>query len=417
MDIPRSVDAPNRRIRTVILGGIGLAGVAALTLGLSRLEPAAPSVDRGTVWVDTVKRGDMIRQVRGLGTLVPTDLHWIAATSLGRVERILVRPGAVVGANTVLLELSNPELQQSALETQLQLQAARAEYANLRVQLSSQLLTQKATAATANSDARQAKLQAAANEELAKQGLIGRLTYQLSAVKAEETATRTHLEQQRLAIASQATDAQLAVQTAKIDQLQALLRLRQSLVSALKVKAGTPGVLQQLPLDLGQQVTPGTNLARVADPRHLKASLRIAETQAKDIQLGQPTSIDTRNGIVSGRVSRIDPSVQNGTVTVDVQLDGALPKGARPDLSVDGTIELERLKNVLTIGRPAFGQENGTVKLFKLRADGQQAVRVLVKLGRSSVNTIEVLSGLSVGDRAILSDTAAQENVERIRLQ
>ncbi|AGY58763.1 efflux RND transporter periplasmic adaptor subunit [Gloeobacter kilaueensis] len=418
MDIPRS--KPNqttRRVRLALFTLAASAAVVLLVLGLSNLKPAAPTVDRSTVWIDTVRRGTLIRQVRGLGTLVPEQISWIPATTEGRVEKIYVRPGARVQPDTVLLVLSNPEVQQTAVDAQLQLKAAEAEYANLQVQLASSVMGQRATLATVQSDYRQAVLQGAANEELASKGLIPRLQAQLSKVKTEELASRQGLEQQRLAIAADAARAQLAVQTSKIEQLRTLVQLRNSRVDSLKVRAGLAGVLQQLPLDIGQRVTPGTNLARVADPRTLKAELKIAETQAKDIQLGQPASVDTHNGTVTGTVARIDPAVQNGTVTVDVRLMGSLPAGARPDLSVDGTIELERLRNVLFVGRPAFGQENQTVGLFKLDAEGTEASRVPVRLGKSSVNTIEVLSGLREGERVILSDMSAQESYNRIRLQ
>jgi HlyD family secretion protein len=413
MDIPRSASS-SRPLLKVALGFAAL-GILAAGYGLSRLEPAIPAVESSGILVDTVRRGTLIRQVRDHGTFVPDDTHWIPATTAGRIERIRVRPGAVVAADTVLLELSNPELEQSALDAQLQLQAAEAEFANLKVRLASELFAQKAQAATVTSDFRQAILQSASNRNLARQGLIPQLTAQLSDVRAEELATRNALEQRRLTIAGDSSRAQLAVQQTRIEQLRTLLALRRRLVDYLKVRAGTAGVLQQLFLDVGQQASPGTNLARVADPRRLKAVLRIAETQAKDIQLGQSASIDTRNGLVPGRVSRIDPAVQNGTVAVEVHLTGALPKGARPDLSVEGTIELERLENVLYIGRPAFGQENGTIKLFKLTGNGQEARRVSVRLGRGSVSAIEILSGLQVGERVILSDPGI--DAERIRLQ
>lgn len=414
MDIPRKTSYG--RLRRALYALIGAGVIALITVGVSRLKPAAPSVDRATVWVDTVKRGPMLRQVRGLGTLVPEEIRWIPAITEGRVERRLVQPGAAVKADTVLLELSNPELEQAALEAEMQLKAAEAEYTNLRVQLESQLLTQRAQAATVQADYHQAKLQAETNEELAKNHLISDLTLKLSKVRAEELATRHEIEQKRLAISSESVKAQLAVQQARVEQLRALFQLRRSQVEALRVRAGVAGVLQQVLVEVGQQVTPGTNLARVADPTRLKAEIRIAETQAKDIQIGQKASIDTRNGVVPGHVIRIDPAVQNGTVTVDVALDGPLPKGARPDLSVDGTIEIERLDDVIYVGRPAFGQERSTVGLFKLINGGKEAVRVQVKLGRSSVNTIEILEGLQPGDQVILSDMSAWDAFDRIRL-
>lgn len=415
MDIPRK--APNRRLRRALYALIGAGGITLITVGVSRLKPAAPSVDRATVWVDTVKRGPMLRQVRGSGTLVPEEIRWIPAITEGRVERQLVQPGAVVKAETVLLELSNPEVEQAALEAEMQLKAAEAEYANLRVQLESQRLTQQAQAAMVQAEYRQAKLQAEANEELAKDRLISDLMLKLSKVRAEELATRHEIEQKRLEISAESVKAQLAVQQARVEQLRALFQLRRSQVEALRVRAGVGGVLQQVLVEVGQQVTPGMNLARVANPTRLKAEVRIAETQAKDIQIGQRAFIDTRNGVVPGHVIRIDPAVQNGTVTVDVALDGSLPKGARPDMSVDGTIEIERLEDVIYVGRPAFGQERSVVGLFKLVDGGKSAVRVPVKLGRSSVNTIEIVEGLQPGDQVILSDMSAWDAFDRIRLK
>lgn len=417
MDIPRPSAARRRRLRRVLYGLIGLGAIVLITVGVSRLKPAAPTVERATVWIDTVRRGPMLRQVRGLGTLVPEKIRWIPAITEGRVERRLVQPGAVVKVETVLLELSNPELEQAALEAEMQLKAAEAEYTNLRVQLESQLLTQQAQAAAVQAEYRQAKLQAEANEELAKDRLISELMLKLSKVRAEELAARFEIEQKRSSILSESVKAQLAAQQARVEQLRALFELRRSQVEALRVRAGIGGVLQQVLVEVGQQVTPGTNLARVADPTRLMAQIRIAETQAKDIQIGQQASIDTRNGVVPGHVIRIDPAVQNGTVTVDVALEGPLPKGSRPDLSVDGTIEIERLDDVLYVGRPAFGQERSVVGLFKLVNGGKEAVRVQVKLGRSSVNTIEILDGLHSGDQVILSDMSAWDAFDRIRLK
>ncbi len=416
MDIPRKSSTGYRRIRRAFYVLVGLSLIFLVTLGLSRLKPAAPSVERATVWVDTVKRGPMLREVRGLGTLVPEEIRFIPATTDGRVERILVRPGASVKSDTVLIELSNPELQQSSLDAELQLKGAEAEYINLKVRLESQLLDQKAGAATVESDYHQAKLQAEVNEELFKQGLLPDLTLKLSRTKAQELATRDDIEHKRIAIYSESAQAQLASQQARIDQLRALYDLRRSQIESLKVRAGSSGVLQQLPVEVGQRVTPGTNLATVADPTRLKAQLKIAETQAKDIQQGQSTAIDTRNGIIQGKVIRIDPSVQQGTVTVDIALEGELPQGARPDLSVDGTVELEHLDNVLYVGRPVHGQAHSLVGLFKLEDGGKSAVRAQVKLGRSSVNTIEILDGLQEGDQVILSDTSAWDAFNRIRL-
>ncbi|MCI0656387.1 MAG: HlyD family efflux transporter periplasmic adaptor subunit [Acidobacteria bacterium] len=390
--------------------------VVLVTIGLSRLEPAAPSVEKGTVWVDTVKRGPMLRQVRGTGTLVPEEIRWIPATTEGRVERIVVLPGKVVEPTTVLLELSNPTLEVAAADAASELKAAEAESTNLEVQLQSQLLTQKAAAAGVLADYRQASMQAEADEVLAKDGLVADITMRVSKLRAEELKGRSEIEQQRVEMAAQAAEAQLAVQKGRVDRARAAWLLRKSQVDALKVKAGVQGVLQQIPVEVGQQVSLGTNLARVAEPGRLKAEVRVAETQARDIVIGQVASIDTRNGIVPGKVSRIDPAVQNGTVTVDVALEGPLPRGARPDLSVDGTIELERLESVLFVGRPAFGGEQSTLGLFRLEVGGAGAKRVQVKVGRSSVNTVEILEGLNEGDQVILSDMSAWDAFDRVRL-
>jgi HlyD family secretion protein len=417
MDIQRKkTGARSRRFRTTIYAVIGLVTVALITLGVSRLKPAAPTVERGTLLIDTVKRGQMLRQVRGNGTLVPEDVRVIAASTQGRVERILVQPGTEVSAGTLLIELSNPELQQSSVDAEYQLRAAEADYNNLKVKLESDRMNQQVVAASVHSEYEQAKLQLDTDETLAKDGLVAPLTLKLSRVRLAELANRYNLEQKRLDVSVKSAQAQLASQQARISQLQALLKLKQSQVGTLGVVAGTSGVLQQMQVEVGQQVAPGTNLARVVEPQHLKAELKIAETQAKDIHLGQQAEIDTRNGVIPGHVSRIDPAAQQGTVTVDVALDGQLPQGARPDLTVDGTVELERLDNVIYVGRPAFGQSQSAVTMFKLEADGKAAVRVPVKLGRSSVNTIEILEGLQPGDQVILSDTAAWDAFNRILL-
>jgi HlyD family secretion protein len=417
MDIKRKTSgARNRRLRTIIYVVFGLGAIALITLGVSRLKPAAPTVERGTLLIDTVKRGQMLRQVRGNGTLVPEDIRVIAASTQGRVERILVQPGTEVSAGTLLIELSNPELQQSSVDAEYQLRAAEADYNNLKVKLQSDRMNQQVVAAGVHSEYEQAKLQLDTDETLAKDGLVAPLTLKLSRVKLAELSNRYNLEQKRLDVSVKSAEAQLAAQQARISQQQALLKLKQSQVRTLGVLAGTNGVLQQMQVEVGQQVTPGTTLARVVEPQHLKAELKIAETQAKDIQLGQQADIDTRNGVIPGHVSRIDPAAQQGTVTVDVALDGQLPQGARPDLTVDGTVELERLTNVIYVGRPAFGQSQSAVSMFKLEADGKSAVRVPVKLGRSSVNTIEVIEGLQPGDQVVLSDTSAWDAFNRILL-
>ncbi|HEV8702057.1 MAG TPA: HlyD family efflux transporter periplasmic adaptor subunit [Candidatus Polarisedimenticolia bacterium] len=416
MDVARPINKRKRTITRTLYGIGGVTVLAAITVGLSHLKPAAPSVSRATVWVDTVKRGPMLRQVRGLGTLVPEEIRWIPAATEGRVERILIKPGSPVTPDSVIVELSNPELENTANEAEWQMKAAEADYTTLKVRLQSQFLDQKAEFATVEANARQAKLQAAADEELATHGLISDLALKLSKSRAEELDTRQNLDRERLEIAAESTQAELASQTARLEQLRAQTALRRNQVRQLRVRAGIEGVLQQLPVEVGQRLAPGATLAKVTVPGRLKAELKIAETQAKDIQIGQPASIDTRNGVVKGSVSRIDPAVQGGTVTVDVALAGTLPKGARPDLSVEGTIELERLNEVLYVGRPAFGQEQGVVGLFRLADEGNSAVRVQVKLGRSSVNTVEILEGLDAGDQVILSDTSAWDAFDRLRL-
>lgn len=416
MDVPRPHVAKQKRKRRIIIVAASVLGLILVTVALSRLKPAVPSIDRSTVWIDTVKRGPMVRQVRGLGTLVPQEIRWIAANTEGRVEKIVVRPGAHVEPDTILLELTSPELEQAARDAELQYKAAEAELTTLRATLQGRLLEQESSAARVHSEYQQAKMENETNENLKKNGLVAELTYQTSKVKAEDLGVRDAIEQKRYAFARDSIEPQLASKQAAVDQVKALTQLKLNQVAALHVRAGFTGVLQQLPLEVGQRVTPGTNLARVADPTKLKAQVKIAETQAKDIQIDQVASIDTRNGVVAGHVVRVDPAVEQGTVTVDVALDGELPKGARPDLSVDGTIELERLDNVIYVGRPAFGQENNTVGIFKLVAGSSEAVRTPVKLGRSSVNTIEILSGLEPGDQVILSDTSSMDAHERIRL-
>lgn len=417
MDIPRKDAARRRRIKAIVMGAVALIAIPLITLGLSRLKPAPPSVDAGTVWRDTVKRGPMDLQVRGLGTLAPLEIQWIPAVTEGRVVRRLVLPGSPVKADTVLMELSNPQLQQEAVDAQWQMKAAEAQYQSLKVQLESQELDQRSVTATAQSDYHQASLQAEVDQKLASNGIASPLNAQLSQAKAQALSTRSDIEKKRLAINAESVKAQLAAQQAKVEQLRALYELKSSQLAALQVRAGVSGVLQELPVEVGQQVSPGATLAKVVDPTRLKAELKVAETQAKDVLIGQKASIDTHNGVIPGHVIRIDPSVQNGTVTVDVALDGALPKGARPDLSVDGTIELEHLDNVLYVGRPAFGQGDSTVGLFKVVDGGKQAVRVQVKLGRVSVTTVEILQGLDLGDEVILSDMSRWDGFDRIRLQ
>jgi HlyD family secretion protein len=405
-----------KRVRRVIYGVIAVAIVGLITLGLSRLKPAAPSVERATVWIDTVKRGPLLRDVRGLGTLVPEDIRWIPATTQGRVDRILLHPGTSVKADSVLLELVNPQLDQEYQDAGLKVQAAEASLQNLRVQAHNDYLQQQATAASISADYYKAKMQAEMNEALGKEQLVSALTLRQSQVDVEQLAIRDEIAKQQLASYEDSIKARLAVQQSEVDQARAVMTLRGRQRDELKVRAGLDGMLQVVPVEVGQQVAPGTNLARVANPNRLKAQVKIAETQAKDIQIGQKAHIDTRNGIVDGLVARIDPSVQNGTITVDVALTGDLPRGAVPDLSVDGTVELERMADVLYVGRPAFGQEQSTVGLFKLQADGG-ATRAQVKLGRSSVNAVEIVSGLNVGDQVVLSDMSAWDAFDRVRLQ
>jgi HlyD family secretion protein len=400
----------------MLYGGAGLTAALLITVGVARLQPAAPSVDRATVWIDTVKRGPMVRQVRGIGALVSEDLRWIPAATSGRVERILLRPGTPVRADTVILELSNPSLEQEANDASLKLKAAEAGLVSLRVQLEDDALQQRAVAATIEADYRKAALQADINRQLAAQNLVSAFTLKQSQLDADQLGARNDIARQQRAHSAESVQARLAERQSLVDQARAFMELKQRQVDALHVRAGVPGILQLVPIEVGQQVTPGANLARIVNPSRLKAEIRIPETQAKDVQLGQAASIDTRNGVVAGRVARIDPSVQNGTVTVDVAIDGPLPNGARPDLSVDGTIELERLDDVVYVGRPAFGQEQVAIGLFRLQPGGI-ATRVQVKLGRSSVNSVEVLSGIGSGDQVILSDMSAWEQFDRIRLQ
>ena len=416
MDVPREGVAAKKRKRRIIVIAASALGLILATIAISRLKPAVPSVDRSTVWIDTVKRGPMVRQVRGLGTLVPEEIRWIPANTEGRVEKIIVWPGTHIEPDSVILELTSPELEQTAHDAELQATAAEAELTSLRATLQRELLDQESTTARVHSEYEQAKMERQTNDQLAKNGLIAELAYKTSQVKEAELANRDEIEQKRLAFSRDSIEPQIASKQAAVDQAKQLAKLKSDQVEALHVRAGMSGVLQQLPVQIGQRVKVGDNLARVADPTKLKAQVKIAETQAKDIQIKQQAVIDTRNGTVKGHVTRVDPAVEQGTVTVDVAFDEALPKGARPDLSVDGTIELERLDNVVYVGRPAFGQENNTVGMFKLLNGTSEALRMPVKLGKSSVNTIEILSGLEPGDQVILSDTSAWDAHERIRL-
>lgn len=419
MDIQRPSNARAKKIRRIVYVAVAVVSLAGVSYGVSRLRPAAPAVDKATIWTDEVKRGPMLIEVHGLGTLVPEDIRWIPAQTDSRVERIVIHAGttAAVQPNSVILELSNPELQRDLLDAEYQLKGAQADYENLKVQVGSDLLNQKAATAQVRSDYEQARIQHEVDDKLRAEGLASELTAQLSKVKVEQLAIRLKLEEDRTANAVDTAKARLMVQQAKVDQQRALYDLKRSLADALHVRAGIQGVLQLVPVEVGQRVTPGTNLARVADPKRLKAEIKIAETQANVVAIGQLAAIDTRNGVVKGHVSRIDPSVLNGTVTVDVSITDPLPAGARPDLSVDGTIEIENLKNVLYVGRPVHGQTGSTIGLFKLVPDGSEAERVTVTLGKSSVNTVEILQGLKVGDKVVLSDMSNWDAFGRIRLR
>ena len=420
MDIARPEFKQQKRRRQALVSVAAIAVVAVLTVGVYRLRPAAPTVERGTVWTDTVKRGSLLRQVRGIGSLVPSQesVLQIPAETEATVVRILKLPGGLpVKKDTILLEMSNPQVEQAAVDAELQLKAAEAEYQSQRMKLESDLMNQKAGAATVKADYTQAQLQAQTDKALYDLGVISGLAYKASQGKSDELTTRNTLEDQRLTSTQKAIDSQLAEQQAKVDQMRVLASLKKKQLDALRVRAGIDGVLVDMPLHVGEHVTPGTMLAKVVQPDHLMAELKIAETQARDVQTGEPASVDTHNGVISGQVIRVDPAVQNGTVTVDVKLTGELPKGARPDLSVDGTVDLEHMDNVLYVGRPAFGQENSTIYLFRLGPDGHEANRVPVKVGRASVNSIQIIEGLHEGDTVVLSDMSRWDNTDRIRLQ
>lgn len=417
MDIPRKSAAKKKRVKRILYGLTAVIAVAVITIGVSKLKPADPYVDDATLWKGTVTRGPMLRNVRGLGTLVPEEIRYVPAISTGRIEKRLVQPGAQVKADTVLFDLTNPEIQQAFIDAESQLRGAQANLTTLKVQLDKTILDQDASLAQVLSDFKKAKMQYEVNASLAKSGLKSDLEMRLSQIAAEDLENRVTLERKRLAGSREEAKARLAAEDEKVRQLRDAVQLKRKQLDALKVRAGIDGELQTVAVQVGQQVTLGQELARVANPKKLKAELKISETQAKDIQLGQPVSIDTRNGIIAGRVIRIDPSVQNGTRTVDASLEGELPKGAVPDLSVDGTIQLEKLDNILYVNRPVHGSENATVGIFKLDPDRAGAARVQVKLGRGSVTTIEVVDGLKEGDIVVLSDTTQWDNNDRIRLK
>ena len=416
MDIQRPSQAKAKLRKRLIWGGIGVVALVGITIGLARLKPAVPTVDKSLVWIDTVKRGPMIRQVHGPGTLVPVDIRWIAARTQGRVEQIVLLPGAIVQPDSIIMVLSNPDVTQAALDTESALRAGEADYANVKVTVQRDLLAAETEAANAKAQFESARLTAQVNEQLFQEGLVSELSLKLLKVTAEQQETVNSIAQKRYVFAQESVTPQLAVKQATVDQLRAQAKLKLAEADALNVRAGMTGILQVVPVEVGAQVTPGTNLARVADPSRLKAAIEIAETQAKDVQIGQSAEIDTRNGVAEGKVSRVAPSVTNGTVTVDVALPGKLPQGARPDLSVDGVIELEHLDDVVYVGRPAFGQEHSTAGIFLLDADGVYATRNQVQLGRSSVNTIEIVKGLQPGDRVILSDMSQWDSHDRIKL-
>ncbi len=418
MDISRP-DLKRKRLRRNASWAVLLlsTAVAAGALVL-RMKPALPTVD-AAVWTDTVKRGPLVRQVRGPGTLVPREdrVRLIPAETDATVLRIRVLPGAHVEPDSVLMDMVDPALEQQVLDAKLAVKSAQADFANTRARLQSDMMAQRAGAATVSDDQKQAQLQAQTDEQLYRLGVISGLTYSASKGKAQELKQRDDLETQRLTVNNNTIATQMAVQTAKVQQAEALLALKVRQQAGLSVRAGIAGVLTDVPHQLGERVTAGTTLAKVVQPDQLKASLKIAETQARDIQIGQPAEIDTHNGVIGGHVTRIDPAVINGTVTVDAALDGALPAGARPDLSVDGTIDLDRMQDVLNVGRPATGNENATISLFRVAPDGKIAMRVPVKVGRASVNNIQVLAGLNPGDVVILSDMSRWDSVDRVRLQ
>jgi len=394
---------------------------ASVTMGVSKLKPAAPAVDRSGLWIDTVKRGPMVRQVHGNGTLTPEEIRWIPTITDGRVEKILVRPGTPVTADTVVVILSNPTVEQQAFDAEWKLRAEKAQYHNLEVTLQSQVLDQKANTAKAEQDAEDARMKAETDQELEKLGVLSDQARKLSSGSSRQLSIRADIEEQRYTNAQKQLEAQLAAEKAKVEQARAIYELQLKQKNMLKVRAGMNGILQELTLNgntlqEGQQVPAGTTIAKVTNPNRLKAELKIPETLAKDVQVGEPAEVDTHNGVIEGKVTRIDPSVQNGTRTVDVVLIGDPPPGAVPDLSVDGTIDLERIADALLVGRPTYGQEKSTVGLFKLEGDGTAAVRVRVTLGRSSMNAVEILGGLKEGDQVILSDVSRWDQYDRIRL-
>ena len=417
MDIARPDLAVKRKKRNLQIGIGAAVLLLSATWGLSQLKPAAPSVDRGTLFLDKVKKGEMLLQVRGIGTLVPEEVRWIPAQTEARIERIVALPGTIVNPGTIILEMSNPDLEVQVLDAESQLREAEARLIEARSNIEKGRLDQLSIAARVESESRQARLQADADKELASQGLVASLNAKKSSAAADELEGRAKIEQQRMKLSNESLDAQIAVPRATVEQRLGTARMRRAQREALRVRAGISGVLQSVPVEVGQRVSPGTNLARVVEPTRLKAVIRVAETQAKDLAIGLPCDIDTRNGIVKGKVTRIDPAAQNGTVAVDVALEGELPKGSRPDLTIDGTIELARLSDTLYVGRPAQGAGESTISLFRVDSATGEAHRVRVQLGRASVNSVQILSGLSLGDEVILSDASAWDAFDRIRLK
>jgi HlyD family secretion protein len=416
MDVPREGARKQKIIRRAILITLVVIAVPAITYSLSRMKPAAPSVEGSTLWTDTVKRGPMLRQVRGLGTLVPEEILYIPAINEGRVEKILLRPGAQVKPDTVILILANPELELAAEDLRWQVKAAEANMADLRVKLETSKLDLRSAVARVESEFVQAKLKAERDAALGKEGLAPDLTVKLSQAAADESGKRFVIDQKRLEISGSSAEAQIASQQVQIEKLRAAYKLKLKQVEGLKIRAGAKGVLQQMAVEVGQSVVPGAQLAKVAQPEHLKAEIKIPETQAKDVILGQPAQVDTHNGVIPGRVVRIDPAAINGNVTVDIHLEGDLPPGARPDLSVDGTVELERLADVLFVQRPVFGQPNSLISIFKVSPDGKEASRIQIRIGRVSVQTVEIVEGLKIGDKVVLSDMSAWDGQDRLRL-
>jgi HlyD family secretion protein len=415
MDIPRLGVARKRTIRRILFLIAILLAVSAATYRLSKMKAAAPAVDRATLWPDKVKRGSMLRDIHGTGTLVPEDIRWIPSARDGVVEKINVRIGDTVNPNTVLAELSNPDLVQALMDSGLQIKAAEADLINTRTSHENDLISQQILIANLGAAAKRAALQKDTDEELLKRGLIGQLPVKLSRLEADNSLSQIDREKQRVAISAKSAEAQIAAQEARLDQLRETHEMRKRQIDELRIRAGVSGVLQQLSIEGGQHIAAGTAVAKIAEPGHLKAQLRIAETQMKDVLLGQTASIDTRIGIVPGRVVHIDPAAIQGTVTIDIQLDGELPKGARPDLSVDGTIEIEHLSDVLYVGRPPNGQPDSTIQIFKVLPNGE-AIRTRVRVGKVSVNSIQVLEGLQAGDEVILSDMSTWDAYDRIRL-